>query len=131
MVNSKIVTKSKKKKDKNENTIKNFIIKNKNIIIGICLLIMDILLIIYVANSNAVNYVNVNGEEIFVGKTRNLLFGRNYITLVVSAFIFLYGLLINKVVVRKKISIKQMLFILVGVLIFNMILFCIFTNRVY
>ena len=131
MANNKIVTKGKKKKDSKENKVKKLIRKNKNIIIGLCLLIMDIILIIYVASSNAVNYVNVNGEEIFVGKTRNLLLGRNYITLVVSAFIFLYGLLINKVIVRKKINIKKMILIFGGILLFNMILFCIFTNRVY
>ena len=117
----------KKRKEK----LKENIIKNKNILVLIVLLIIDIVLIIYVAKENVSHYVNVNGKDIFIGKTKNLLLGRNYITVVVSVFIYLYGLLINKVMLGNKINIKKLVLIFIGILILNMIVFCIFTNRIY
>ena len=120
-----------KVKETNFLRVKRFVIKNKNILVGIGLAIVDIVLIIYVARNNVANYVNVNGEDIFIGETKNLLLGRNYITLVISAFIYLYGLLINKVLLKNKISKKNLILLFIGILLFNMIMFCIFTNRVY
>ena len=120
-----------KVKETNFLRVKRFVIKNKNILVGIGLAIVDIVLIIYVARNNVANYVNVNGEDIFIGETKNLLLGRNYITLVISAFIYLYGLLINKVLLKNKISKKNLILSFFCILLFNMIMFCIFTNRVY
>lgn len=131
MVSKKAVKKKKEKDRVILLKLKRKILDNKNKLILLILLIIDVGLIIYVASDNAVNYVNVNGEEIFVGQTKNVLFGRNYVTLVISAFIYLYGLLLNKMILQKKISKKLLLFILIGILLFNMILFCIFTNKVY
>ena len=131
-----IVSENNKKKQESlkkklKEVIKDNVIKKKNILVSIILLIIDIVLIIYVAKDNVSHYVNVNGRDIFIGKTKNLLLGRNYITLVVSVFIYLYGLLINKVMLGNKISIKKLVLIFIGILIFNMIVFYIFTNRVY
>ena len=80
---------SKKKKDPSKNK-SNFIcnlLTKKNILYSILLLI-DIILIIYMAKHNAVNYVKISGQSIFVSKTRYLLLGRNYITLVVIMFFY-------------------------------------------
>lgn len=120
----------KKNKDK-KNSFMQFLINNKNIIIGIILCLLDIGLIIYVARMNVANYVEINGEDVFVGDIKNLWLGRNYISLIVSGFIFIYGLIINKVFLKKKVSLKKMLLIFISILIFNIILFYLFTNRVY
>lgn len=103
--------------------------KNKLVIFG--LIVVDIILIIWAARKNIANYVLINGENIFVGDTKNLLLGRNYITLVVTAFIYSYGILINKIFIKKKIKIKYLLLILGLILVINMILFYIFTSKVY
>ena len=110
----------KKNKDK-KNSFMQFLINNKNIIIGIILCLLDIGLIIYVARMNVANYVEINGEDVFVGDIKNLWLGRNYISLIVSGFIFIYGLIINKVFLKKKVSVKKILLIFIGVLIFNII----------
>ena len=120
----------KKKKKKNFN-LRDYIVRHKGKIIGLVLGIIDIILIIYVARGNVANYAVVNGEEVFIGKTRNLLLGRNYITLVVSLFIYLYGLLLNKFLIKKKISVRGMVLIFGLILIFNMIMFYLFTRKVY
>lgn len=110
---------------------KDFILKNKGKLISLFLFLFDVFLIIYVARGNIANYAVVNGEEVFVGKTKNLLLGRNYITIVVSLFIYLYGLVINKFVMKKKISIKKLILIFGLILLFNMIMFYLFTKKVY
>lgn len=121
----------KKKKKKKKFNLRDYIVRHKGKIIGLVLGIIDIILIIYVALDNVANYAVVNGEKVFIGKTRNLLLGRNYITLVVSLFIYLYGLLLNKFLIKKKISIRRMVLIFGLILIFNMIMFYLFTRKVY
>ena len=75
------------------NKIKNFILNNKNLVLMIILGIIDIILIICFARDNYANYADVKGKTIFVGKARNLLFGRNYVGLLVTFFIYFYVLL--------------------------------------
>jgi len=115
------------KKDK----IKLFIKRDKNLLLVGILFIIDVILIVCFAKDNYANYAKVNGESIFVGKTRNLLFGRNYIGLIVTLFIYFYGLLVNKVCLKNKLNIKWLVWLLVGLLLFNMLLFYGFTNKIY
>lgn len=122
-----LVVKNKKKKFK----VKHFIIKNKVKLISLVLFLFDVFLIMYVGRKNVANYALVNGEEMFVGKTRNLLFGRNYITIVVSLFIYIYGLIINKFIIKHKFSVKKLILIFGLILAFNMIMFYLFTKKVY
>ena len=119
------------KNEKKKFKVKYFIIKNKVKLISLILFLFDVFLIMYVGRKNVANYASVNGEEIFIGKTRNLLFGRNYVTIVVSLFIYIYGLIINKFIIKKKFSIKKLILIFGLILIFNMIMFYLFTRKVY
>ena len=134
----KRIVKNNKKKDKlnkskisKENKFINFVIANKNILLVLVLLVVDIILIIFFAKDNYANYANVNGESIFVGKTRNLIFGRNYIGLIVTLFIYFYGLLVSKVLLKNKINIKWLIGWFIILFIFNILLFSGFTNKIY
>lgn len=104
---------------------------NRRNLVLIGLVLVDIILIIWAARKNIANYVLLNGENIYVGNTRNLLFGRNYITLVITAFIYGYGVIINSILLKNKVKIRYLLLMLVIILVINIILFYIFTNRVY
>lgn len=138
---SKMVNKTKKSKTNICNKkksfrekideIKNFIIKYRKILICLFWGLLDVCLIIYVAKSNSVNYVDINGNNVLVGDEKNLLFGRNYITLVVSLFTFIYFIIIDKFMLKIKEDKKYLLWLFIGILLVNMILFFIFTNRVY
>lgn len=111
--------------------VRDIIISNKDKLVFFILGLIDVILIVWFARSNVANYAIVNGKEIFVGKTKNLLFGRNYITLVISFFIVVYGLLINKIILKKKWKVKFLMLIFSFLIIFNMLLFYFFTNKVY
>lgn len=126
----------KKRKNKKKNPVKGFDIKklinnNKNKLVLLILGLLDIILIIWCARDNVANYVMLDGEDIFVGETKNLLLGRNYITLVITVFIYVYSLLINKVLLKNKIKFKYWVILFVIILVINMLLFYLFTNKVY
>lgn len=126
----------KKRKNKKKNPVNGFDIKelvknNKNKLVLLILGLLDIILIIWCARDNVANYVMLDGEDIFVGETKNLLFGRNYITLVITVFIYVYGFFINKVLLKNKIKFKYWVILFVIILVINMLLFYLFTNKVY
>ena len=111
--------------------VKIFIKEKKLNLIYLILLILDIGLIIWCAKDNYANYANVDGKSYFIGKTRHLLFGRNYVGLIITGFIYFYSILINKFIMKKKSTIKMLIVVLLGLLVFNMLLFYIFTNKIY
>ena len=93
--------------------------------------LMDIILVIYLARGNKVNYVLMFEEEIFVSKTKYLLWGRNYVNVIVTAFFYIYGCLLNRFYLRRK-NTKKFLILLLGILlIVNNLLFIIFTKKIY
>lgn len=102
----------------------------KKLLIWGLLIVIDIILIVYFAGSNYANYATVEGKVVFVGDTKNLLFGRNYIGLIVSLFMFGYGILMNKFF-KNKFRLKSVLISAMGLLLFNMLLFYLFTNKIY
>lgn len=93
--------------------------------------LLDIILIIYFARRNVVHLVKMAGSKIFVGQTRNLLFGRNYITVIVTLFFYIYLCAVRFVMERKKSMKKFMLLSFFLLLFVNLILFYIFTKRIY
>lgn len=126
----KKVSKKSVKKIGTRDKVKEFI-KNKKNIINFVLILFDLGLIIYVARDNIANYVNISGKDIFVGDTKNLFLGRNYITLVITLFMYIYWLVIDKFLFKTKTSIKRYLVVLCILLLFNVMMFYLFTNRVY
>lgn len=94
-------------------------------------LLVDIVLIIYLARQNVINYAVVLEKEIFVSKTRYLLWGRNYINIIAIAFFYIYGCFLNKFFLKRKLSKNFLVWLLAILLILNVLLFIIFTKKVY
>lgn len=118
-----------KKTNKNSSVLKNKLTK-KNLIYFILFLI-DIILVIYVARKNVVNYVKISDQKIFVSDTKNLLVGRNYVTLVVTGFFYLYFCIIHCFFFHEKNTKKFLVISFFVLLILNCLLFFLFTKRVY
>lgn len=121
---------SKKQKNKKEKlNLKKYITKQN--IIYLIIAISDIFLIIYSARKNMINYVKIENKKMYLGAKTNLIFGRNYISLVTTLVVYIYTLLINKVYFKKKTNIKNYIIFLILLLLLNCLIFYIFTNRVY
>ena len=121
---------SKKKTNKKEKlNLKKYITKQN--IIYLIIAISDIFLIIYSARKNMINYVKIENKKMYLGAKTNLIFGRNYISLVTTLVVYIYTLLINKVYFKKKTNIKNYIIFLILLLLSNCLIFYIFTNRVY
>ena len=120
-----------KKSKKIKESIKNKITK-KNLFY-LLIAVIDISFIIYCARHNYANYVmdRIEGDYYYVGDSKDLLFGKNYITLIFSSIIFIYILLSNKVFFQKKNNKKAIIKLFFLVFLINIIRFFIFTKRIY
>ncbi len=125
----KTQTKNIKKEVKEEKT------KNKpkkTIIIYLALLIVDIIMIIYAARHNFVNYTSMPGmSKILIGNNKKLFFGRNYINIIITIFFSIYTLLCNKYILKIKNTKKLTISLIIFYLILNIALFYLFTKRIY
>lgn len=128
--NTKSVKKNKSVNKKDNNKFIG-LLKNKMFIVYIILLLLDLGLIIYTARGNIVNIVNINGRDMYVGEFKNLLFGRNYVSLVITLFIYLYFMVVDKFFLKNKFNIKKYLLVLICLILFNILMFYLFVNRVY
>lgn len=114
------------KKNKKEIT------KKQTILSYILILLIDIAMIIYFARHNYVNYISLPGKEkVLISKTKNLFFGRNYITLIITFFFTIYTLLYNKYLLKIKNTKKLTISIIIFYIILNIALFYIFTKKIY
>ena len=105
---------------------------NKQNLFYLLMAIIDISFIIYCAKHNIANYVKVEGEGTFyIGDSKDLLFGKNYITIIFTMFIYIYLLLSNKIFFNIKQSKRNILRLLILLLLLNMFLFFVFTERIY
>ena len=136
--NDKKTPKKKVNKEKTSNKKKDKQIKekkpNKKIIMisYTVFLLIDIIMIIYFAKHNFVNYASIPGQEkILVSKTQKLFFGRNYITLIITFFFTIYTLLCNKYLLKIKNIKKLIISLIVFYLILNIALFYLFTIKIY
>ena len=132
----KKITKQKKEKTPIKKIDKKITEKkpNKKIIIisYIVFLLIDIIMIIYFAKHNFVNYASIPGQEkILVSKTQKLFFGRNYITLIITLFFTIYTLLCNKYLLKIKNTKKLIISLIIFYLILNIALFYLFTIKIY
>ena len=127
--------KNKKESSKKKTNIKKNEVKEKkyltkeNIIYAIILLV-DIFLVIYTARKNIVNYVTIENKRKYIGKKYILFFGRNYITLLITFIIYAYYIILNKIKLKKKHTKKHLIITLIGLFIFNCLLFYLFTKKV-
>ena len=130
------------KKTKKENVINNSIQNKKKLIIkekltkknifNLLICLIDITLIIYFARHNYANYVTSKTEgTFFIGDSKDLLFGKNYIVIIFSSFIYIYTLIINILLFKIKYSNKKQLKLFIITFLINIVLFFIFTKRIY
>ena len=131
-VKNKVIKKinNKNKDNKNNESLFSKYFTKVNITYFVFFLI-DIILVIYLARGNKVNYVLMLDEEIFLSKTKYLLWGRNYVNVIVTALFYIYGCLLNKFYLKRKNTKKFLLWLLAILLIVNILLFIIFTKRIY
>ena len=103
----------------------------KKIIIYSIIMLIDIIMIFLFAKRNILHFVVVGNKKVNVSGTNRMLFGKNYITLIVTFFLYIYICMINKVVFKEK---KKELFYVIlflGLIIINILLFVICSKRVY
>ena len=111
-------------KSKRKNNFKDYI---TYFVIMLC----DVILVIYCACNNKVQYVKLFGKDIFVGNTKDMLFGKNFINIIITIFVYFYLLAIRKVFLHKKNTKKIFIFLFCGVSLLNLLLFYFFTKRIY
>lgn len=129
-----ITSKSKEKNHKKSKKNKDSKLKiSKENITYASLLIIDIFIIIYSAKKNYANYVSLAGSKnTYIGdNSLHLILGKNYITLIITAFFCIYICLLNKIILKKKNTKKFITILLLSLLIINCILFYAFTNKIY
>jgi len=121
----------KKKKTTKKETKLNKILTKKNIIY-LLIAIADIFLVIYTARRNNINYITLDKENyVYLGSKTNLIFGRNYITIVISLVVYIYYLLLNKIYFKTKLTKKRIIIPIFIIFIINCLIFYLFTNKVY
>ena len=116
------------KKEKKKNLKSLFTKTNVTFLI---LFLLNIILVIYSARKNVVNYVTISNQDIFVSKTRYLLWGRNYINIIITVFFYLYSCVINHFFLGRKNTRKFLVSLFFILIILNILLFFLFTKRIY
>lgn len=104
---------------------------NKTSITYLGLILFDVLLTIYIARQNIINYVVIVDKKVMMSKLSYLLLGRNYVNVVLMLFFYGYTCLVNKFFLKRKNSIKFLILLLVVVVCINLLLFYLFSNKVY
>ena len=95
------------------------------------ILIINICLVIYCALQNKIQYVSIFQQKIFVGKTLYLLFGNNYINLIIIIFFSIYTYFYQKFFLKEKIYKNKLIFYFLLFFFLDILLFLIFTKRIY
>lgn len=130
LVEKEHAKKGKKSNHKSELTWKEKIFTKKYITYFIVLLI-DIIFIYYVAKKNIVNYAVLSGKYILIGDSKKLIFGRNYISIIVTVFFYGYYCLMNHFFLHEKNTKKFLLILFLVLVCVNFLFFFLFTTRVY
>ena len=128
-MHKKIYKKEKKQQLEKKKSFKNFI-KNKNYIY-IFLILINIVFTIYIAKKNSVHYVKVLNNDVLISNDKLLFLGRGYINLLIIGFFSLYTILIDKFLLKKKITFKSSIFIILLYSILDVVLFYLFINRIF
>ncbi len=128
-MHKKIYKKEKKQQLEKKKSFKDFI-KNKNYIY-IFLILINIVFTIYIAKKNSVHYVKVLNNDVLISNDKLLFLGRGYINLLIIGFFSLYTILIDKFLLKKKITFKSSILIILLYSILDVVLFYLFINRIF
>lgn len=104
---------------------------NKTSITYLGLILFDVLLTIYIARQNVINYVVIADKKIMISKLNYLLLGRNYVNVVLMLFFYGYTCIVNKFFLKRKNSIKFLILVFGLIVCINLLLFYLFSNKVY
>ena len=128
-MHKKIYKKEKKQQLEKKKSFKDFI-KNKNYIY-IILILINIVFTIYIAKKNSVHYVKVLNNDVLISNDKLLFLGRGYINLLIIGFFSLYTILIDKFLLKKKITFKSSILIILLYSILDVVLFYLFINKIF
>lgn len=128
-MHKKIYKKEKKQQLEKKKSFKDFI-KNKNYIY-IFLILINIVFTIYIAKKNSVHYVKVLNNDVLISNDKLLFLGRGYINLLIIGFFSLYTILIDKFLLKKKITFKSSILIILLYSILDVVLFYLFINKIF
>ena len=128
-MHKKIYKKEKKQQLEKKKSFKDFI-KNKNYIY-IFLILINIVFTIYIAKKNSVHYVKVLNNDVLISNDKLLFLGRGYINLLIIGFFSLYTILIDKFLLKKKITFKSSILIILLYSILDVVLFFLFINIIF
>ena len=103
----------------------------KKIIVYLIIMVLDIGIIIYSARRNILHFIDLNNKTVTLGGTKRILFGKNYITLVVTFFFYIYICLVNKFIFKEKKKEWFYVVLFLLLIIINILLFVAFSKRVY
>ena len=103
----------------------------RNILIYMFLVIVDVVMVVFMSRNNVVHLVRLNGKQIILGSTKYLLFGRNYVNLVIISFFSIYTIILQRFLFKKRIIWNYVIFTVLFYFLLNIILFYCFTKRVY
>ena len=122
-------TKKNKINIKKQNRVKQMLNKTNvtYFLIGIC----DIVLVLFCAFKNRVQYTVIFDKSFLVGKTSDMLFGKNYINLIITFFFYVYLLLMNRFFLKRRNTKKFLVGSFFAFIIVNFVLFYLCTKRVY
>ena len=126
----KIIHKKEEKKQlEKKKSFKDFI-KNKNYIY-LFLLLINIVFTIYIAKKNSVHYVKILDNDVLISNDKFLFWGRSYINLLIIGFFSLYTILIRRFLLKKKITFKSSILIILLYFVLDVILFYLFIKRIF
>lgn len=117
------------KKLEKKKSVKDFI-KNKNYIY-LFLLLINIVFTIYIAKKNSVHYVKVLDNDVLISNDKLLFWGRSYINLLIIGFFSLYTILIRRFLLKKKITFKSSILIILLYFVLDVVLFYLFIKRIF
>lgn len=125
----RIHKKEEKKQLEKKKSFKDFI-KNKNYIY-LFLLLINIVFTIYIAKKNSVHYVKILDNDVLISNDKFLFWGRSYINLLIIGFFSLYTILIRRFLLKKKITFKSSILIILLYFVLDVILFYLFIKRIF
>lgn len=95
------------------------------------LIVVNVLFTIFIAKKNSINYATVFGKNILITEKTYAFLGRNYINLFIILFFSFYTILLKKVLMKKKITWKFVVFLFLFYFILDVLLFYYFTKRIF
>ena len=93
--------------------------------------LFDVICVVGCARYNKAQYFKLLGNDYFVGTTKYLVFGRNYVNVIITLFFYIYFLLIRKFILKRKNEKMIVIGVFLILFVINIILFSCFSAKIY